>query len=119
MSQPKEPVKAGSIPPMGDHVAQGGRKTPRVDLWIKGPTLREAGGTPVKVKIHDISTHGFRTEWPYKLRRGDRVWLRITGLEALPALVAWEQNYTIGCQFEAPLHPAVFERVVESLKRSG
>lgn len=116
MSQPKEPAE---MEPAVDDVTQNGRVTPRVDLWVEGPTLREAGGSAVKVKIHDISTHGFRTEWPYKLRPGDRVWLRIAGLEALSALVAWENNYTIGCKFETPIHPAVFERIVESLKRIG
>lgn len=119
MSQPNEPAKTGPNPPAGDNDSQGGRKAPRVDLWVEGPMLRQAGGTPIRVKLHDLSTHGFRTEWPYKLRRGERVWLRIAGLEALSALVAWERDYTIGCQFEAPIHPAVFARILENLKGSA
>jgi hypothetical protein len=88
------------------------RKEPRVDLCVDGPTLREAGGTAAPVRLLDLSRHGFRTEWPYRLERGRRIWLKIPGLEAMPATVAWEANYTVGCKFDAPLHAAVLARIV-------
>lgn len=88
------------------------RKEPRVDLCVDGPTLREAGGTAAPVRLLDLSRHGFRTQWPYRLQKGKRVWLKIQGLEALAAIVAWEANYTIGCKFDAPLHPAVLARII-------
>lgn len=88
------------------------RKEPRVDLCVDGPTLREAGGTAAPVRLLDLSRHGFRTEWPYRLEKGRRIWLKIPGLEAMPATVAWEANYTIGCKFDAPLHAAVLARIV-------
>lgn len=97
------------------------RKEPRVDLCVDGPTLREAGGMATSVRLLDLSRHGFRTEWPYQLQKGRRVWLKIQGLEAMAAIVAWEANYTIGCKFDAPLHPAVLARIISLHKsvRSG
>ena len=87
------------------------RKEPRVDLCVDGPTLREAGGTAAPVRLLDLSRHGFRTEWPYRLSKGKRIWLKIPGLEAMPAIVAWEANYTIGCKFDSPLHAVVVARL--------
>ncbi len=74
------------------------------------------GGSADKVILRDLSAHGFRTEWPHILQKGDRVWLRIPGFEALPATVAWDVNYTIGCKFDTPLHTAVLARIIELLK---
>jgi hypothetical protein len=56
------------------------RREPRVDLCVDGPTLREAGGTAAPVRLLDLSRHGFRTQWPYRLQKGKRVWLKIQGL---------------------------------------
>lgn len=84
------------------------RRETRVDHCIDGPTLREAGGTAAAARLLDLSWHGFRTQWPYRLHRGKRVWLKINGLEALAAIVAWEANYTIGCrrlQIRCPAAP--------------
>ena len=95
------------------------RKEARVDLCVDGPTLREAGGTAAHVRLLDLSRNGFRTEWPYRLEKGRRVLLKIPGLEALPATVAWEANYTVGCKFDAPLHAAVLARIVSLHKPQG
>ncbi len=114
---------------MGEHFSQTGqtpshavvdrgdkvRSEPRVELAWEGPTLRSAFASPAKVIVHDLSAHGFRAEWPYKLQRGDRVWLKMPGFEALPALVAWCIDFRIGCKFEHALHPAVFDKIVQSV----
>ncbi len=91
------------------------RKEKRVDVWFDGPTLREPGGSPMQVKLHDLSSGGFRTSWPYTLRKGATVWLKIPGLEALEARVAWHENFQIGCSFTQPLHPAVLNAVVRKI----
>ena len=89
------------------------RSEPRIELWLEGATLRERGRHAIPVVVYDLSAHGFRTEWPYQLERGTRVWLRLPGFEIRGALVAWNRQSMLGCTFEIPLHPAVFQRIVE------
>lgn len=82
----------------------------RVDL--EGPTLRVESGMTGAVKLHDVSSRGFRADWPHKLGSGDQVWLKLPGMDALSARVAWELDLMIGCKFDVPLHPAVFAKIV-------
>jgi hypothetical protein len=89
----------------------------RITVWLKGATLRERGCSAAPVIIHDLSISGFRTEWPYNLRVGDLIWLKLPGFEAMPSIVAWNANFQVGCRFQAPLHPAVFERIVQACNR--
>ncbi len=93
-----------------------GRSEPRIALNVEGPTLRVPGGSAAKVVLQDLSREGFRTEWPYIVRKGHRVWLKIPGFEIMAATVAWEERYTIGCKFGTPLHPTVLARVIALLK---
>lgn len=93
------------------------RTEERVALGIVGPKLRQRGGSLTPVKLFDMSATGFRAEWPYMLERDEMVWLKIDGLELLTAKVAWHQGFIVGCHFERKLHPAIFHRVIESLKR--
>lgn len=90
------------------------RAEPRIELWLRGATLRERGRQAMPVVVQDLSAHGFRTEWPYQLERGTRVWLRLPGFEIRGALVAWNSQFMLGCRFEVPLHPAVFQRIVDA-----
>lgn len=92
------------------------RREERARVDLDGPTLRQAGGTTETVKLHDLSSRGFRTDWPYKLVPGDQVWLKLPGLEALPAKVAWELDFMIGCKFDVALHPAVFAKVINQTR---
>lgn len=82
----------------------------RVDL--EEPTLRMASGLTEAVKLHDVSSRGFRTDWPHKLASGDQVWLQLPGMDALSARVAWELDLMIGCKFDVALRPAVFAKIV-------
>ena len=74
--------------------------------------MRTQGGRSATVMLHDLSPHGFMTEWPYQLQKGERVWLKMPGLVAQTALVAWNKDFKLGCRFEVPLHAAVFDRIV-------
>jgi hypothetical protein len=46
---------------------------------------------------------------------GERVLIRFEGLEALEAEVCWVEGFTAGVKFERPMHPAVFELLIERL----
>jgi hypothetical protein len=78
--------------------------------------LRQRGASGVSVEVTDLSTHGFRASTHLELEKGADVWLRLPGLEACHAKVAWAKGNLIGCAFERPLHPAVLDMI---LRRSG
>lgn len=60
------------------------------------------------VRLDDLSSRGFRTDWPNKLAPGDPVWLKLPGLAAMSAKVTWEMDNMIGCKFDVRLHPALY-----------
>jgi hypothetical protein len=43
------------------------------------------------------------------------VLVKFDGLEALEAEVCWVEEFTAGLRFEKPMHPAVFDLLVERL----
>lgn len=88
-----------------------GRKAERTGVEI-GAGLRQRGASGVSVQILDLSTHGFRASTHLDLQPGVDVWLKLPGLEALHAKVAWSSAHYIGCAFERPLHPAVLQMMV-------
>jgi hypothetical protein len=87
------------------------RKAERQSCQI-GAGLRQRGASGVAVQIIDLSTHGFRAATHLDLQKGSDVWLKLPGLEALHARVAWMDGYLIGCEFLRPLHPAVLQMMV-------
>jgi len=106
----ERPCEAGDAEPR-DRVSK------RVPVAI-GAGLRQRGAHGVAVQIVDLSTHGFRATTHLDLFEGADVWLRLPGLEAIQARVAWVKGYIIGCAFARPLHPAVLEMIVGKSGRS-
>jgi hypothetical protein len=100
-------------PLMGELVTMSAspRKAERTHCEI-GAGLRQRGASGVSVQILDLSTHGFRASTHLDLQKGADVWLKLPGLEALHAQVAWMSGYLVGCSFVRPLHPAVLQMVV-------
>lgn len=91
------------------------RKAERVSLTISAG-LRQRGAATVTVRILDLSTHGFRIDTHLNMQIGTQIWLRLPGLESVPAHVAWVHGHSAGCAFDRPLHPAVLDMLVQ---RSG
>ena len=92
------------------------RQEDRERVNLEGPTLRVSSGTTEAIKLHDVSSLGFRTDWPHKLVPGDPVWLKLPGLEALSAKVAWELDLMIGCKFDVQLHSSVFAKIINQAR---
>ncbi len=90
------------------------RRSERLPVALDG-TFRERGMRGESVDIMNLSLEGFRCSWHWQLKPDDAIWLKLPGLEALPARVIWSENFTIGAEFEAPLHPAVFNRLTTPL----
>jgi hypothetical protein len=87
------------------------RKAERAHCEI-GAGLRQRGASAVGAHIIDLSTHGFRASTHLDLQIGADVWLKLPGLEAMHARVAWAEGHYVGCAFERPLHPAVLQMIV-------
>lgn len=88
-----------------------GRKAERMGVKMRAG-LRQRGAGAVDVRVIDLSTHGFRAECHLDLAVGTDIWLRLPGLEAWHATVAWQEGYVIGCAFERPLHAAVLNTLL-------
>jgi hypothetical protein len=77
------------------------------------------GGLAVNIKpsspvaVTDLSTGGCGIEAGFELERGARVWLRMPGLENLPARVVWVEGDRAGLAFDHPLHPAVVRHLAD------
>lgn len=123
MDQPHFNIDMGEIPATAqwelslDSAPPGpkSRRAERVPLTISAG-LRQRGAATVTVRILDLSTHGFRIDTHLNMQIGTQIWLRLPGLESVPAHVAWVRGHSAGCAFDRPLHPAVLDMLV---KRSG
>jgi hypothetical protein len=91
------------------------RKSERVPVEL-GAGLRQRGAAGVTVQVMDLSTHGFRVATHLELAIGTDVWLRLPKLEPCHAVVMWAQGHYVGCEFERPLHPAVLNMIVATIK---
>jgi hypothetical protein len=96
-------------------------RTARVDLRREDryrvlfrARLREQGHTAMEVQITNLSVHGFCCKASFMLQIGHVVWMTIPGLEHLEATVIWEDGFYFGCEFERPLHVAVFDHVAKN-----
>ena len=79
--------------------------------------LRRPGRATYKVKVQDASPHGCRVEFVERPALAERAWVKFEGLEPLEATVCWVKGFAAGVQFEKAIHPAVFDRLMTSLKR--
>ncbi|CDO34831.1 MULTISPECIES: PilZ domain-containing protein [Novosphingobium] len=73
------------------------------------------GTRPWKMaRLEDLSPGGFRIAWFPEARPELPLRIRIPGMQLLTARICWERDSAIGCEFDAPLHIAVFEHIVQS-----
>jgi hypothetical protein len=93
-----------------------GRQTDRVvvDAWL---FMHRAGEVKFQTRIYDISPEGCLVEFVSRPRIGDRVWVKIEGLEALQATVCWVTGLRCGLNLAAPLNQAVFSSIVGNYQR--
>lgn len=75
--------------------------------------LRDRMSNKFHVELVDLSSSGFQAEAHPSLDPGAIVWLAIPGMEGLEATVMWRRRAVVGCRFNQPLHPAVFDHLVK------
>ncbi|WP_407696044.1 PilZ domain-containing protein [Sphingomicrobium lutaoense] len=93
------------------------RREPRVavDCMVKA---RESGQRETAAKLADLTRLGGRVELLSRLKIHDEIWIRLPGLSPIKAFVCWSQSFDAGLEFERPLHPAVFEHLLKTIKLS-
>lgn len=92
--------------------------SPRRSARIELPgevTLRRPGMHNFRVRGFDISPEGCKVEFVDRPEPGEQVWIKFDGLETLQAKVCWLEGTVSGLEFVRPIHPAVFELMIERL----
>ena len=70
------------------------------------------GTRPWKLaRLIDLSETGFRVAWLPEYDASKPLRIRIPGIEGLSAKICWHEGREVGCQFDSPLHVAVFEHI--------
>jgi PilZ domain len=78
-------------------------------------SVKKLGGFGFQLPTQDVSPDGCRVELVEMVDTGERVIVRLPSLEALAAEVAWVRGANAGLQFQRPLHPAVFDQLIDRL----
>lgn len=95
--------------------AHGPRRSARIEL-VADIVLRRIGRSSFRVAATDASPDGCRVELVERPSEGERVLVKFNGLEPLEAEARWIDGFTAGLRYVRPMHPAVFELLVERLK---
>lgn len=66
-----------------------------------------------KVSLTDLTSCSARISTMESLKPGTTLWLTLPGLEPRHAVVEWSAGFTAGLRFDAPLHPAVLDAVID------
>ena len=81
-----------------------------------GPTIEASyrrGVLRAKVSVSDLTSTSARISTMESIKPGTALWLTLPGLEARHVVVEWSAGFTAGLRFDAPLHPAVLDAVIE------
>ena len=102
---PAEAPEPGSIPREGERVSLSAHVA-----------MQRSGRRVYSVQASDVSTNGCRVEFVDRPEVGERVWIAFDGLETLDSQVRWVEGKEAGISFDKPIHPAVFDLLVERLR---
>jgi hypothetical protein len=94
------------------------RRSERVPLTAD-VSLRRPGQPSFQVRLFDASPEGCKIDSAGRAREGDKIWVKFEGLETIEAAVCWVKQSVMGVNFTRPMHPAVFDLLVERLTQGG
>jgi hypothetical protein len=99
--------------PAKDHVARKGkRRTAGMEAQ-----LRRIGRLSYSVALRDLSPDGCMIDLVERPALDEVMQVKLPGLDTLPARVRWVDDYVAGLKFEHPMHPAVFELLLQRMGR--
>ena len=102
------------VPEEPDAKTHSPRQSERISL-AADVCLRRIGKSTFRVNVADLSPEGCKVQLVERPSPGERVLVKFEGLEVLEADVCWVEGFTAGVSFERPMHPAVFELLIERL----
>ena len=105
---------AGLLFETGERTDYQARQSERISVVAK-LLIRRPGRVSYGVTVYDVSRFGARCEFVERPAISDRVWLKFDNLEAHASTVRWVEGSTMGLEFARPLHPAVFELLLQRL----
>ena len=79
--------------------------------------LRRPGHFTYRVRVVDASPDGCKVEFVERPQVGERLSIKFDGLEILEARVRWVEGFAAGLNFSRPIHPAVFDLLIERLRQ--
>ena len=79
--------------------------------------LRRIGRLTYSVELRDLSPDGCMIDLVERPVIGEVMQVKLPGLETMPARVRWVDDYIAGLKFERPMHPAVFELLLQRMGR--
>ena len=101
---------------MGSPLLQSAdRRSERVALNAN-VSLRRSGQLNYRVRVYDASLHGCRVEFVERPQVDEQLWVKFDGLQPLEAEVCWVDGFIAGVNFLQPIHPAVFDRLIATLR---
>ena len=93
------------------------RRSERVSIDAQ-VMVRRLGRMNYRARIFDLSPDGCKAEMLERAHAGEQVLVRFGGLEPLAAEVCWVEGPSAGLRFQRALHPAVFDLLLERLRRT-
>ncbi len=75
--------------------------------------VRVPCGVRTKGNLIDLSETGFRLECMTILEKDRSFFLTIPTFAQLEARIAWKSDWTYGCEFAQPLHPAIYQHILD------
>ncbi|MEO8455028.1 MAG: PilZ domain-containing protein [Sphingomicrobium sp.] len=88
------------------------RESPRAPVEAE-VAVKKLGGFGFQLQALNVSAGGCRVELIEMVNSGEPVIVRLPTLEPLGAEVAWVQGANAGLHFNRPLHPAVFDQLMD------
>jgi hypothetical protein len=88
------------------------RRSERVSLGAE-IELRRTGTIKHHVTVRDCSPEGCCINLVDRVGLDEVIWVKLPGLESLEAYVCWTKGFVAGLEFARPLHPAVFQMLLQ------
>lgn len=89
----------------------GRRRSPRAPVSLDAK-IGLGGMGRALCKVIDVSIHGAKLQTYTALTRDSVIWLTLPEVGQVAADVMWADDFAAGCQFHAPLEPAVLEKLL-------